>query len=150
MTRGKRGLWARDQFHPSITIKKQTNHVTNLHMPRQLICRDSSAVVTCENCDLTWSISSGNKFYMCQITVWSGHYFSRDASRIFITWWFWTRQVCEMVCRLFQQLDTSLQWRHNGCDGVSNHRRLHCLLYTVGSGTKKTSKLRITGLCAGN
>ena len=42
----------------------------------------------------------------------------------------------------------SLQWRHNGCDGVSNHRRLHCLIdYWFKRWTKKTSKLRH---CAGN
>ena len=44
-----------------------------------------------------------------------------------------------------------LQWRHNECDDVSNHRRLRCLLncwYECRS--KKTSKLRITALCVGN
>ena len=46
---------------------------------------------------------------------------------------------------------SSLQWRHNGRDDVSNHRRLDCLpnrLFTRRS--KKTSKLRVTGLCGGN
>ena len=44
-----------------------------------------------------------------------------------------------------------LQWRRNECDGVSNHRRLHCLLNCWFRRTsKKTSKLRVTGLCAGN
>ena len=43
-----------------------------------------------------------------------------------------------------------LQWRHNECDGVSNHRRLHCLLkFWFMRRSKKTSKLRVTGLCAG-
>ena len=36
-----------------------------------------------------------------------------------------------------------LQWRHNERDGVSNHQPHDCL-------QKKTSKLRVTGLCAGN
>ena len=45
----------------------------------------------------------------------------------------------------------SLQWRHNGHDGVSNHRPHHCLLKRLfRSRSKKTSKLRVTGLCAGN
>ena len=44
-----------------------------------------------------------------------------------------------------------LQWRHNESDGVSNHRRLHCLLNCwFRRRSKKTSKLRVTGLCAGN
>ena len=45
----------------------------------------------------------------------------------------------------------SLQWRHYELDGVSNHRRLHCLLICwFGRRSKKTSKHRVTGLCAGN
>ena len=45
----------------------------------------------------------------------------------------------------------SLQWRHNGCDGVSNHQPHDCLLnYSFRRRSKKTSKLSVTGLCAGN
>ena len=44
-----------------------------------------------------------------------------------------------------------LQWRHNGCDSVSNHQPHDCLLNRLfRCRSKKTSKLRITGLCAGN
>ena len=44
-----------------------------------------------------------------------------------------------------------LQWRHNKCDGVSNYRRLDCLLNGLfRCRSKKTSKLRVTGLCEGN
>ena len=45
----------------------------------------------------------------------------------------------------------ALLWRHNGCDGVTNHQANDCLpnrLFRRRS--KKTSKLRVTGLCAGN
>ena len=45
----------------------------------------------------------------------------------------------------------SLWWRHNGHDGVSNHQSRHCLLSRLfGCRSKKTSKLCVTGLCAGN
>ena len=45
----------------------------------------------------------------------------------------------------------SLKWRHNGCDSVSNHQPHHCLLNGLFRGrSKKTSKLCVTGLCAGN
>ena len=45
----------------------------------------------------------------------------------------------------------SLQWRHNGRDGVSNHQCLGCLLNRLfRRRSKKTSKLRVTGLCDGN
>ena len=45
----------------------------------------------------------------------------------------------------------TLQWRHNGRDGVSNHRRLECLLNRLfRHRSKKTLKLRVTGLGEGN
>ena len=44
-----------------------------------------------------------------------------------------------------------LQWRHNGRDVVSNHQPHDSLLnLLLGRRPKKTSKLRVTGLCAGN
>ena len=42
-----------------------------------------------------------------------------------------------------------LQWRHKESDGVSNHQRFHCLLNCLFR-SKKTSKIRVTGLCEGN
>ena len=48
-------------------------------------------------------------------------------------------------------LHTALRWRHNGRDGVSNHQPRHCLFNRLfRCRSKKTSKLRVTGLCAGN
>ena len=48
-------------------------------------------------------------------------------------------------------LSHSLQWRHNGNDSVSNHQPHNCLLNRLfRRRSKKTSKLRVTGLCAGN
>ena len=45
----------------------------------------------------------------------------------------------------------TLEWRHNGRDGVSNHQPHDCLLNRLFERrSKKTSKLRVTGLCAGN
>ena len=44
----------------------------------------------------------------------------------------------------------SLHWRHNDHGGVSNHQPHDCLLNRLFSRrSKKTSKLRVTGLCAG-
>ena len=44
-----------------------------------------------------------------------------------------------------------LQWRHNGRDGVSNHQPHDYLLNrSIRRRSKKTSKLRVTGLCARN
>ena len=47
--------------------------------------------------------------------------------------------------------NTSLQWRHNDRNGVSNHQPHECLLNGLfRPRSKKASKLRVTGLCAGN
>ena len=46
---------------------------------------------------------------------------------------------------------STLQWRHNEGDGVSNHWCIDCLLNCLFSHrSKKTSKLCVTGLCEGN
>ena len=45
----------------------------------------------------------------------------------------------------------ALHWRHNDRGGVSHHQPHDCLLSRLfGRRSKKTSKLRGTGLCAGN
>ena len=45
----------------------------------------------------------------------------------------------------------TLQWRHNERDGVSNHQPRDCLLNRLfRRRSKKTAKLRVAGLCAGN
>ena len=44
----------------------------------------------------------------------------------------------------------ALRWRHNGHDSISDHQPRHRLLNRLfGCRSKKTSKLRVTGLCAG-
>ena len=46
---------------------------------------------------------------------------------------------------------TSLQWCHNEHDGVSNHQPRDCLLNRLfRHRSKKTPRLRVTGLCEGN
>ena len=53
---------------------------------------------------------------------------------------------------IFRMISTrnSLQWRHNKLGGVSNPRRLECLLNRLFRRRSVTSKIRIAGLCAGN
>ena len=49
------------------------------------------------------------------------------------------------------ELGTTLQWTHNDHSGVSNHQSHGCLLNRLfRRRSKKTSKLRVTGHCAGN
>ena len=63
------------------------------------------------------------------------------------------RQVCHHKNSRFQcsVRRGTLQWRNNDRDGLSNQRRLDCLLKRLfRRRSKKTSKLRVTGLCEGN
>ena len=58
--------------------------------------------------------------------------------------WQFTGKVGKIPC-------ISLQWRHNERDGISNHQPQDCLLNRLfRRRSKKTSKLRVTGLCVGN
>ena len=51
----------------------------------------------------------------------------------------------------YSESESTLQWRNNGCDSVSNHQPHDCFLNRLFRRiSKKTSKLRVTGLCAGN
>ena len=65
--------------------------------------------------------------------------------RLICMWCVWSAVSVKKVYLL------PLQWRHNDRVGVSNHRRLDCLLNrSFRPRSKKTSKLRVTGLCEGN
>ena len=53
------------------------------------------------------------------------------------------------ILQIFSKV--SLHYSHNGLDSVSNHQPHHCLLSRLfRRRSKKTSKLRVTGHCAGN
>ena len=70
--------------------------------------------------------------------------------------------ICIYIMRIFTNSSSAdpayvrhqnfaLQWRHNGRDGVPNHQPRDCLLKRLfRRRSQKTSKLRVTGLCAGN
>ena len=50
-----------------------------------------------------------------------------------------------------RQIAAPLRWRHNEYDGVSNNQLYDCLPnHLFRRRSKKTSKLRVTGLCEGN
>ena len=59
-----------------------------------------------------------------------------------------TKEPCSHLCG---HLVLTLQWCHYDHGGVSNHQPHCCLLNRLfRRRSKKTSKLRVTGLCAGN
>ena len=58
--------------------------------------------------------------------------------------------ICSFQTRCLFSGAAALQWRHNESGDVSNHRWHECLLNCLfRHRSKKTSKLRFTGLCAG-
>ena len=65
------------------------------------------------------------------------------------------RRICnwslQNIPQIFSWFGIPLRWRHNEWDGVSNHQPHDCSLNRLsGRRSKKTSKPRVTGLCAGN
>ena len=67
----------------------------------------------------------------------------------------WFVHVCVRASHVYatqgQCVTLSLTWRHNARNGVSNHQPRDCLLNRLfRRRSKKTSKLHVTGLCAGN
>ena len=60
-------------------------------------------------------------------------------------------KICTHSAVVLLMINSSLRWRHNGCDGVSNHQPHDCLLNRLfRRRSKKTSELRVTDLCVGN
>ena len=58
---------------------------------------------------------------------------------------------CQSSKMQISNIEITLQWRHNERDSVLNHQSHDCLLNRLfRRRSKKTPKLRITGLCEGN
>ena len=69
----------------------------------------------------------------------------------YITWDIMQEMGTGLIVGETEALIWPLQWRHNGRDGVSNHQPHYCLLSRLFRLiSKKTSKLRATGLRAWN
>ena len=65
-------------------------------------------------------------------------------------WDHYTHNLLSVIDRK-QDARLSVQWRHNECDGVFNHRRPDCLLSRLfRRRSMKISKLRVVGLYEGN
>ena len=63
----------------------------------------------------------------------------------------WSRADTSKLTFHLSSRDLSLHWRHNDRNGVTNHQPHGCLLNRLfRRRSKKTSKLRVTGLCVWN
>ena len=64
---------------------------------------------------------------------------------------YWILCYVGSCCDDWHQRPITLQWRHNGRDSISNYQPHDCLLNRLfRRRSKKTSKLRVTDLCAVN
>ena len=81
----------------------------------------------------------------------STKYLSEESNVEFVVAWFWLTYTTLNWSPLPLMTELlSLKWHHNECDVVSNHMSFHCFLICwFRRRSKKTSKLRVTGLCAG-
>ena len=81
--------------------------------------------------------------------------YSEDVTSVTFNWNIYVLQALAQHMSLYKQEHRfqalPLQWRHQGRTGVSNHQAHDCLLNRLfRCRSKKTSKLRVTGLCEEN
>ena len=121
------------------------------------IRRNDNVVITLKRCHSDVITSKWHRFVVIATSLLrnesagTGLYFLWMNNDIFmcnkngrITSHYWTKSTILMT-------PLSLHWRHNDHDSVSNHQPRGCLLnHLFGCRSKKTSKLCVTGLCAGN
>ena len=99
--------------------------------------------------------------YWCPVTKAPGHRYHKCWLNIELLNLFLTKKYCiygeqhwkmkSNINKKWSSCFRPLQWRHNDRDGVSNHQHHHCLFNRLfRHRSKKTSKLRVTGLCVGN
>ena len=121
--------------------------LTGLEWVKNLVLRNTSQITVIAVKYWTWYIYAYLSF--------SHHYIMYIKGIEYIHWSIQNgRQLWFVNCILIEGLwfvSKSLRWRHNDHAGVSNHQPPGCLLNRLfRRKSKKTSKLRVTGLCAGN
>ena len=84
------------------------------------------------------------------LNIFPGRIYAKGTKDIYVIKLYETSDM--VLCPgIVEKVEMALQWRHNGHISVSNHQPDDCLLKCLFSRrSKKTPKLRITGLCAGN
>ena len=95
--------------------------------------------------------------YNWQLLIYSWYHKVFDASSSSAIWFDVRRStgpmtlVSSIIAMVLCKKYIALRWRHNEQAGVSNHQPHHCLLNRLfRRRSKKTLKLRVTGLCVGN
>ena len=103
----------------------------------------------------TTSLALGQESYRPE---WSGLKewcrYRQVKKEIFLVWSLSSNKSSDIHTSIFATIvhpSPGLQWRHNGRDSVSKHQSYDCFLNRLfRRRSKNKSKLRVTGLCAGN
>ena len=114
-------------------------------------------LTVCSSADQWKQRSSASQAFVRGIHQWPVDFPSQRASKMknVSIWWChhawclpsWDSCMAKLCS---WQVFSSVQWRHDGCDSISNHQPHDCFLNRLfRHRSKKTSKLHITGLCAG-
>ena len=142
-------LWAWPQVHHTLEmvhiiccLNMFWDHIPNLGSFVKQMLKLS------ENCVhiLKWSTLFPYDF----IDMFNQSKYQHGISVLIIQWSYaqWPIPYLWIYAKLVQVI--TLQWRHDGHHGVSNHQSHDCLLNCLfRCRWKKTSKLRVTGFCAG-
>ena len=124
-----------------------------------LLCTWSLFKLVIDNTTYKRSIDEKNDIeqYLTLISIHPHTWRSISLSHVNISMSFYDANQCFICiysciyCHDKRGRQKALQWRHNGPDGVSNHRPFGCLLNRLfRRRSKKTSKRRVTGLCEWN
>ena len=131
-----------------------SNSTANVHELRQSSTKPSTYAkeIKKETCPLKLSLCLLMTYHTCthnHDVAWLKFTYDRDHFVCVPSQWETTLQ-CNVVSHWLDAF-TTLPWRHNGPNSISNHQPYDCLLnHVFRRRSKKTSKLRVTGLCAGN
>ena len=87
----------------------------------------------------------------CALLSWQATNTITSSNVVTQNWIVWCLCLKKQTDRAMSASPMTLRWRHNERDCVSNHQPHDCFLNCLfRRRSKKTSKLRVTGLCAGN
>ena len=111
------------------------------------------------NREVVWGKMELNSYCRTSFTFSIHHgYMHRVSTNSFVTWGMSSKNHRSIfvwnvyhICVKLLKLSSTLQWRHDECNGALNHRLIDCFFNrSFRRRSKKTSKLSVTCLCEGN
>ena len=132
-----------------MTAVRPSHHISVICVCVSII-QEVNSFVTCSLKSLYIHLFAGDFFsdYEQHISCISTSWITKE---VFTNHHWFCDHICFCCWLNTAMTPTALQWRHNERDGISNHQSHDCLLDPLSRRrSKKTLKLCVTGLCAGN